>query len=479
MQAPTFQRRVSIALRGSPLCLAAMVLASCTTPEVSSAPLRWSHTTKAKMLNWLVESQVDQEAATDPTKRKYPDDPGRPGLLRDRLTDLPNPDNPEDIWPDFDSWPDSSDLYNNALALVALSGGPRPWSPFADQLADALSTLTPPDGNIDANYNPVYTAGDSSDPGDGASGRKAWVAYALTYYYRNVRRDDAALAAAERIADHLLNHRTLSTGRLDGAIMFKHVGLAISGFRPVSFHTSTEHQIESYFLFRDLAVIHGSASFKGMKYRAQANKLKTLLLTTYWNDTHKHFNQGTTAIGDPDPFLAVDANAWGTLFLMSLHESDRAVEALPDTISDRVNGCLAALEDLKISKDCVHPASVPISLTDLYRENVHSGFIWLEGSLQIALAYWRTGNRARAEEIVDQVLRMRAPKGIASPISGIPNAACLPGSSRRHPSVETTSWAIIFECLRDDDSFWGETPHPEPTVILPWRSNNKGQRHGF
>ena len=189
-------------------------------------------------------------------------------------------------------------VYDNAVAAAAfLSQGKTPQ---AKSVLDALNRLVSSEGTIGFSYKVDSLEFDPKV----RAGTLAWVGYSFAFYQRTTG-DAAYQTTAERIAAYLKTLQAASG--------------ALKGGPDVSW-VSTEHNVDSYFFFRELSRVTGNSS-----YQVTADKIKNALLTQMWvsGAGGGHFLQG---VNDSTPSL--DANSWGAIFLWAIGDTTKANQAL-------------------------------------------------------------------------------------------------------------------------------------------------------
>lgn len=182
-------------------------------------------------------------------------------------------------------------IYDDALGVIAFSlAGDQER---AVTILNSMRELQNSDGSLDFSYD-VYTG---SLDARKRSGAIAWAGYSALIYEREFN-DSTYRDFAIWVADYLIRLQDPSTG-------------SIKGGPDVSWY-STEHNIDSYFFFRDLGQIT-----KQNKYMQAATDVKNALLNYHWNKEEQRFNQGIN-----DTAGALDAQSWGGIFLGAIGRSD-------------------------------------------------------------------------------------------------------------------------------------------------------------
>ncbi|MBM7661563.1 hypothetical protein JOC85_002366 [Bacillus mesophilus] len=184
-------------------------------------------------------------------------------------------------------------LYDNALAVIAfsLAGDQK----RASTILSSLEELQNEDGSFAFAYDVFSGPIDESK----RSGSIAWLGDAIVKY-EVAFGDSSYRDIAISIADYLLGQQDQKTG-------------SIKGGPDVEWY-STEHNIDAYFFFRDLGRLTGESH-----YIQVSENISSALLSHHWNDSEGRFNQGIN-----DTAEALDANSWGSIFLMAVHQEELA-----------------------------------------------------------------------------------------------------------------------------------------------------------
>jgi hypothetical protein len=299
-------------------------------------------------------------------------------------------------------------IYDNALAVIGFAANGN----FAEALTilNALATQIKQDGRIGFSYKTE----DNWYHENYQSGAIAWVGYAFVFYQQRTG-DAQSQVAAERIARYLLSLQdTDSINPSYGSIRRG----------PNEPWYSTTDNIIGYFFLQDLGRLTGDAG-----YTEAAELIKASLLDHHWNDKLGRFDQG---IGDPANGL-VEANSLGALFLISVGETAKAQSGL-DFVERRYRAVSAE------------------GLVTGYAPYEDRSTVWSQGSLQMALAYKRSGDVVKSNTITEEIIKLQDTKG------GVPYA--MPKATviteevfQEWPSVAGTAWLAII--LSDDGRFLG------------------------
>ncbi len=191
---------------------------------------------------------------------------------------------------------------------------------------------------------------------------------------------------------------------------------------------STEHNIDSYFFFRNFYRMT-----KDNRYKEAALLIKKSLLTTMWDSHKKTFYQGRDE-KEVNPVAALDCASWGALFLNAIGKKEMARQAL-----------LFAEKNFK-SQNGFKPYSnkalfdsrvIALSFADKYPENSWQNIegVWPEGTAGAALAYYRLGDKKRAEELATSLEKLRNENG------SLPDFTTqIPYEFSAAPSIASTIW---------------------------------------
>jgi hypothetical protein len=215
---------------------------------------------------------------------------------------------------------------------------------------------------------------------------------------------------------------------------------------PLTF-ASTEHNIDAYFFFRDLAYLTGND-----QRREVAHLIKRSLLSHHWDAADQRFLQGI-ALDGPDSGRALDLSSWGGLFLLAVGEIDKA-QAVAGTLSDfRVSGLGVALSSDLNSFNQTYSSPGPF---DGYKPYVPSpGYdtppelMWTEGSWGALLLRLRLG-----DDVSSDLASMRRLQAM-DPRRGFVQAT----AGRRGPPYEFHVWPAVA------GTAWAAIVTGDPTIL--------------
>lgn len=310
--------------------------------------------------------------------------------------------------------------YDNAAAVIALTmAGERK---AATTILDAMVRNARPNGDLWFIMN-THNEWPSEADADGAVvriGSSSWAGYATTFYIlaellRNpsALRDNPKLQAylrfAERVGKTVIERQVRDPARPgfgmvtggDGMVLLQIGGnTATEVLRPGRIGwISVEHNIDSYFFLRDLAFLTGDEL-----YRTAADQIRSGLLKEFNHET-RQLNRGVGEDGS-DPIKALDCASWGALFLLAADQPDLAHIAIQTT---REYECT-------IGELVGYKPFIDITVYEGQDAQTHYfpdrpdtrwndiAMIWSEGSLGVAIALTRTGQRQKAEKIIHAML---------------------------------------------------------------------------
>ena len=363
-------------------------------------------------------------------------------------------------------------LYDNALAIIAFSmvGEYR----LAERIIEASSRILSPDNDLWFTFN-THNSWPNRNDHSGAivrSGASAWLGYAITFYLKSrltknpnlLRQDNEAIShlkLSQSIADRILFRQIkerddprygLFTGG-EGRYSYrwnKETKDVEEYFIPGPIQwTSLEHNIDIYFLLRDLAALTGED-----KYSSSADLLKQSMLDKSWNAESGQLNRGQRIDG-ADTAKALDCASWGAVFLKAAGEHSKALTALNATQNYRVQSKkhqgYKPYIDLLLYED---PGINALFFPDAPQKNWNDfPMIWTEGSLGVAMAYLKMEQRKPAEEIIQAMIDLQNGNG------GLPYATeNLRYQFSENPSVAGTAWLIMVIATLEDENnlklFW-------------------------
>lgn len=345
--------------------------------------------------------------------------------------------------------------YDDALAVVALTAAGEFRE--AEHVLGALKRNLRENGGLWFAYNTANTWPTEEDH-QGAvvrTGAVAWAGYAATFYLRVrlreeeefLRQDPFAreiLEMAESTAGFILERQVLHPddaryGLVTGG--WAEYDLQVQAGAPEEVYlpsevgwASAEHNIDVYFLLRDLFLLTG-----GRPYEQAAELVKEGLLGL-WSEEHGQLFRGVRKNQRIDDSLPLDGASWAALFFLSIGEEEKA------------RRCLAVIEERFISHADGIAGYKPYSGEPVYEdERVNSYYfpgdrektwkdldlVWVEGSLGVALAYIKAGDRKRGVEIVESMLPLRLEGGFRYASRDVSY------QFSTYPSVASTAWFVL------------------------------------
>lgn len=344
-------------------------------------------------------------------------------------------------------------MYDQAVGAIAwLMAGE---TEKAQRLLAHVSSYQNTDGSFGFSFNSV-----GCNPNDAdnfydysyiRSGTVSWIAYAFVMYHR-VTNDPQFLDEAKRAADYLISEQQVdSPGDPRDGLIRGGFGSYLPDSTFVNQNiewVSTEHNIDAYFLMRDLATATGEA-----KYALAAEDIRLGLLNKLWDETKGRLDRGIKEDLSRDNVDTLDAASWGAIFLTAIGETEKAQRSLDfvdNTFLEWVDGIWG-----------YKPNAGDIDGVNWDHEYV----VWSEGSLGVAVAYLKLGgasNLARAQEIIIEMTKLQEAYDAGGGILYAAYAGLEMGDFARVPSVAGTGWSIMALRAWSDPAanglFWGNTP---------------------
>lgn len=305
-------------------------------------------------------------------------------------------------------------VYDDALALLwfAWTGDERK----ARGLAETLIFLQNPDGSWGFSFGVDHP--DDYHASYVRNGTVAWAAHALAYFgerYGHPR----AIRASKRSAQYLRQMR------LGGDAL--HRGLISAGRgAPASPpdaevdeklpYAVTEHQLDAYMVLEHYEPM-------------AAQRLAERMLEVLWLAEEGRF--AVAAAGDHlNTRRALDAaGAWGTLWLLSIGERERARRSYEYTL-DQFRSEGAALYGFKPYVDEV----------DGYVPGEADDHIFVEGSMSLGLAAWRLGDQRTADRVLHTGIQLGCRGEPGVPYS---NVEVVNYSTK--PAAASTLWFLFLD----------------------------------
>ncbi|WP_344129986.1 hypothetical protein [Luedemannella flava] len=345
--------------------------------------------------------------------------------------------------PEQRSW-----IYDDALAVFAFTAtGQRDR---AGGILRQLADLQQGDGALAFSYD--VRRGQPFDQYI-RSGALAWVGSAALAYEESTG-DLAHRSLAVGVGEYLLRQQVSPTNGFDPSD--QRFGSVLGGYGrydenfvfvagPIAW-ASTEHNIDAYFLLRDLGYLTGDD-----RYAQAASMVRQSLLTHHWNSAEERFNQGVSGAG-PDTADALDLGSWGGLFLLAVGERTKAERSAQYVGRFRVTGA-----DIRRSSDPgsfneTYTSAGPIDGYQPYGRGYDDPprVVWAEGTLGAALLRLRLGHDISAD--LQSMRRLQAADPAGGFVQVTQGRAAPPYEFHVWPSVAGTAWAVLL--TRDPGLLW-------------------------
>ncbi|MDY7027680.1 MAG: hypothetical protein SVR04_05240, partial [Spirochaetota bacterium] len=307
-------------------------------------------------------------------------------------------------------------VYDSALAAISFAMTDRARE--AEDVLLALSRQLRPDGSIWFGVN-VHNEWPSEEGHAGAtvrSGASAWAGYAATFYLRKKalgmpdfhRKDRVGrriLFFAEKVARHLLSLQVsdagdprygLVTGGM-GSYELKagEDGTVASVYSDEELGwVSTEHNIDAYFLFRDLGILTGEETY------TRAAGLIARGLITLWDDERRQLIQGIRADGRQDTVLPLDTSSWGSIMLRAAGYTEQTDATLTAGLERFQIGTSGHFQPYADDPERLDGTASPVSYGGPDASGNPMEIAWPEGSLGMAAAMIKAGRLDEAERII-------------------------------------------------------------------------------
>ncbi len=360
--------------------------------------------------------------------------------------------------------------YDAAVAAIALTAAGEYGR--AEDILLTLRRLSHEDGRLWFAYN-TNNAWPNDEDYQGAvvrTGTVAWAGYAATFYLRMT--EDEPIRAADRRIRRRIGElaeraaRYVTERQVESPEDARH-GLATGGFGTHVLETddsgnvvetydegeirwtSAEHNIDAFFLLRDLYHLTGDEAFSTAAEEV-AQGLESL-----WEDTAGQLIRGINPDRTRDEVLPLDTASWGSMFFLAQGEHKRA-ESMLETVETR----FAVERDHGVGYLPYGNSSVyedeAISKAYFGRQNTtwpEIGPVWIEGSLGVAVARAKTGDTEIAADIISSMHGYRHDNG------GFQYAEHeVPHQFTTYRSVAATAWYVIAVLVLDDETvrrtFW-------------------------
>jgi len=361
-------------------------------------------------------------------------------------------------------------IYDDAVAIVAFTMAGEIRS--AEAIINTLWRLQRDDGSFYFTYN-THNSWPNEDDNEGAiirTGALAWVGFATVYYLNAmlekypdfIKKDiigERAFEVSRKLADFMVNHQVndkesplygLITGGYGEYVLKIEDGKLVERFNRAALNwASSEHNIDAYFFLRDFGRLT-----ENEKYLKSAEKI-TLGLSKLWSTMDGQFYRGIKGDGKIDRALPLDCASWAEMYLIAIGDMNRARKTL-NTIEAKY----------RISRNGLNGyrpyASGPIyedpEVNRYFKSQLgfntweKSDLIWIEGNMGVAAAFYKAGDKNKAQDIVKWSLQFQNNGGFLYANKNIPY------HFNSYPSVASTGWFIILaEIMKSEKknrSFW-------------------------
>lgn len=314
-------------------------------------------------------------------------------------------------------------LYDNALAIISFSlAGDQQR---AQSILSSLEELQNEDGSFGFAYD-IYSGEIDSTK---RSGSIAWLGDAVVKY-ESAFGDSSYRPMAESIAEFLLTQQDPETG-------------SIKGGPDVDWY-STEHNIDSYFFFRDVASLTGNT-----EYADTARNISNALLSHHWNEDEGRFNQGIN-----DPAGALDTNSWGSIFLHAIGRDDLAKSATYYLENFKVIEATMNLGEKDSSYNMMYHTDASLTGYKPYAEGYESppSIVWTEGTWGVINLLLRQGEPV--DDLLNSMFTMQNADSEGGVVYSNERKADSTYSFYVWPAVASTSWQYIT--LKNPRAIWDD-----------------------
>ncbi len=287
-------------------------------------------------------------------------------------------------------------LYDTSLAIILLSLDGRYNE--ARNLLITLQHLQNSDGSIgfswnssiDNFYNRSYIR----------AGALSWTGYAAVVFQRESGKKEFQ-HFAEKIAAYIISLQITDENDIRYGLIRGGSGRWLPDGKTLIIAErqewcATEHCTDSFFFLQELGYLTGKK-----EYTDAANKLKHGILASLWNENEGRFNAAIDSY-KVNSELVLDSCSWGSIFLTAIGEREKAQLCL-DFVEENFPSVVGDVKGYKAYSGNYsdHP------IADWGKIEM----VWSEGSLGVAMAYLKLGNYLKANEIVNQMLKMKDKNG--------------------------------------------------------------------
>lgn len=362
-----------------------------------------------------------------------------------------------------------SNLYDNALAVIVFTMENR--LDLAKKIILALEKSAP-DGTLFFNYN-THNLWPNINDAEGALqriGANAWFGYAVSFYLSSLKRRGETPTQEikdflKRITEKHLSYLYKESNPPNESPDLRE-GLFLGGENSYELiidsdkviekfieekvkWASIEHNIDSYFFLKE-ANIH----LKDKRLDLTLKRIKEVLLSKGWNPKLQQFNQGIRKNG-PDTSEALDMASWGSLFLVSINETEKARLALKKTLSysnKAANGFIG--HKPYHNSFLFNQESVANKLMGDHKKWNEFNMIWFEGTFGVIMAQLKLGEKEEAKKQLVLSTSFQNSQTGAFPYASNE----IPLSFSTSPSVASTAWFILCISVLENQNhlklFW-------------------------
>lgn len=332
--------------------------------------------------------------------------------------------------------------YDQAVAAIAFISKNERLR--AEKVLSRMQAIQTPAGSWYNSY--WWTANNAAEEKRQHVGVVTWMAMAVMAYEKKYN-DTRYRAMAEKALDWCIGF-SKPNGGVSGGLTTWQVGADTSSNDKPEPWSSTEHNQDLYPTLLYFATVIPA---KAATYNGKAAQIKSFLDNVVWNDSTKQFYGGwkndTNLI---DPNLPLDVNPWGVLALglngtrnyqLALDTVDNAAgtgtlqspiykHTLP---YDGVN--MMTAYDFDWRADPVSPPA-----------GQYAADIWIEGSSFMSVAYYLRGNIAKADAIINEMIK-KSDSRPAPSLGGLPYS--LFGTNNSYWTmantncISSTGWVIL------------------------------------
>jgi hypothetical protein len=438
---------------------AAVFSADSNTGKVSAAGVSAA---KEKALEWLKERKVPNRTFPNPQ-------PERRNLVLSY--EIPSDDS------DFKQIGGRSIIYDDALAAIAFTMS-RDYR-NASQILIALKRLQRRDGGLWFGYN-VNNEWPSEKDYDGAverSGAAAWAGYAAVFYLQTRLAEDPSameknrelktiLEFAQSLGHYLIRmqirekddirYGLITGGRNSYTLRLERNAVNEIFSKSDIAWISTEHNIDAFFFLRDLGILTRNKTF------SESAAMIRNSLPRVWGMRDRQYFRGVKPDA-VDSALALDCASWGSVFSLAADRKDLAVQSL-SAINEMYASVYTAPGKATVRGYKPYAVKeiyeeVPAAIAAYYFPELKNrtwdeiSGVWVEGTLGVALAFFKNGDKTEAEKILGRMIPLQSAGG-----GFVYFTRNIPHEFSTHISTASTAWFVIVASAIEDpaagDRFW-------------------------